>query len=169
MSNRIGRPSALTEGVQRRIESAIRTGAYPETAARAAGVSERSFYRWMERGEAEQVRRDSYDAEHPTLTEEEKEKRAIEQPFVHFWQSIQKALAEAEILVVGKVYQGGKDWQSKAWIAERRWRERWGRTTRTELTGADGGPVQVASVPAAELLALADELTGGYDEADEEG
>lgn len=175
---RPGRPTALTGEVAEQIEAYIREGAYPETAARAAGVSERSYYRWLERGEAESERREAYDSEHPLYAEmdlagqaevdpDEAETRTREDVYLAFWQSTQKAVALAEIETVSSVRSGGQDWQSRAWVAERRWRDRWGRTQRTEISGPGGGAVQVETTSTSELLALADELTGGYDEADE--
>ena len=46
-----GRPSKLTPEVQEKIVTAIRAGNYAQVAAVYAGIGERTFYRWMERGE----------------------------------------------------------------------------------------------------------------------
>jgi hypothetical protein len=34
-------------------------------------------------------------------------------------------------------------WQASAWILERKQPKKWGRYDRTEITGADGGPIQI--------------------------
>lgn len=41
--------------------------------------------------------------------------------------------------------QAPQDWKAAAWILERRRPQHWGRSQRHELTGADGGPVQLAA------------------------
>ena len=41
---------------------------------------------------------------------------------------------------------GDGDWRAAAWRLERKFPGRWGQTTRTELTGKDGGPVAVTGV-----------------------
>lgn len=42
--------SILTEALQRRVVAGIQSGLHIERAARAAGISETTFYRWMEQG-----------------------------------------------------------------------------------------------------------------------
>ena len=49
----MARPTKLTSAVQDRVVAAIRAGNYPEAAARSAGISESTFYRWMARAELE--------------------------------------------------------------------------------------------------------------------
>ena len=46
----VGRPSKLTDEVREKLLSAIRVGNFATIAARYAGISEATFYRWMERG-----------------------------------------------------------------------------------------------------------------------
>lgn len=48
-----GQPTKLTPQVQETIVRAIALGNYTHIAAEAAGISERSFYTWMERGQAD--------------------------------------------------------------------------------------------------------------------
>jgi len=49
----MARPTKLTPEVRERISKAIRAGNYFEAAARAAGISPSTFYRWLERGQQE--------------------------------------------------------------------------------------------------------------------
>ena len=46
-----GRPSKLTPAVQEKIITAIRAGNYAQVAAVYAGITERTYYRWMELGD----------------------------------------------------------------------------------------------------------------------
>ena len=57
-------------------------------------------------------------------------------------------------------------WKAAAWLLERRDPDRWKQRTAAELTGARGGPVQVAAVDLAnktdaELRAMLRELSEG--------
>lgn len=49
------------------------------------------------------------------------------------------------------------DVQAATWMAERKWPQDWGRRTQIEVTGQDGGPIQVTS-PLAELVAITDQM-----------
>lgn len=41
-----------------------------------------------------------------------------------------------------------KAWQANAWLLERKLPDQYARVTKTELTGADGGPVEIESIDA---------------------
>ena len=47
----MARPSKLTPELMERIVRAVRAGNYPKVAARAAGISPTTYYRWMSEGE----------------------------------------------------------------------------------------------------------------------
>ena len=47
----VARPTKLTPAVAERILSAIRAGNFMEVAARYAGISPSTLYRWLERGD----------------------------------------------------------------------------------------------------------------------
>jgi DNA invertase Pin-like site-specific DNA recombinase len=51
----MARPTKLTPPVAERIVKAFRAGNYAEAAARSAGIGASTYYRWLERGEAEEV------------------------------------------------------------------------------------------------------------------
>ncbi len=105
-----GRPTSLTPEVQAAIMSALRDGLYRETASRCAGICERTFYSWLERGETG------------------------EEPFAGFLQAVKRTEAEAERDIIVTVREGADGWQSKAWVAERRWPKRWAARVRTAVT-----------------------------------
>lgn len=143
----MARPTELTAEVADRIAQLIRAGNWPETAAVAAGVSERSYYRWMARGE----RADA-------LRESGKRVRRSDEPYRQFWQQIKRAERESEAIAVSHLTKAMPHAPTAviAWL-ERRFRDRWSRTERTELTGAGGGPVAVDS-PAERILAEASRI-----------
>jgi hypothetical protein len=67
-----------------------------------------------------------------------------EQTFVAFAKEVEKARSMAEIKAVEVIRNAmPSQWQAAAWFLERTNNAQWGRTVRTEVTGADGGPVQV--------------------------
>jgi hypothetical protein len=102
----MGRPTSLTPEVQATIVEAIGKGLYRETAAQLAGVTYRTLRNWEERGDAGEA------------------------PYAEFFQLLKKAEAAAECDIIAGVRMGCEGWQSKAWIAERRWPSRWSGRVR---------------------------------------
>ena len=150
------RPTLLDADRQKRLADFIAAGNDSETAALAAGVSRSAFFTWLARGREERQR----------LADKPRSKpKASEQPYLEFVDAIEKARAEAEarlVLLVHKAAQEPRTWQAAAWLLERRDPARWGRVSRTEISGPDGGPVrQETTVTSdADLLALADRIAG---------
>lgn len=92
-----GRPTSLTPAVQRTIVRHLKTGAYVETAAAAAGVSKDTLYEWLKRG-----------AKEPGS------------PYRAFSDAVEKAMADAELDAVRTIDEAGKtQWQARAWRLER--------------------------------------------------
>lgn len=119
-----GRKTKLTPERQTKILNAIRAGAYMETAAAASGIDRITLHLWLKRGNAEP-----------------------ESIYGAFVDAVHEAQASAElrdVLTLSKAAADG-DWRAAAWRLERKFPKRWGMTTKTELTGKDGGPVSVAS------------------------
>lgn len=84
-----------------------------ETCAAFGGVSYDTLNEWMKKGE-----------------------RLKRGKFFNFSESIKKAKAQAELLLVERIHDHGeKEWQANAWILERRHPERWGRRERHEHAG----------------------------------
>lgn len=118
----MARPTKLTPETQDRIVTALRAGNYQETAARYAGIDGATFYRWMERG-----------------TEE------TEGIYSEFCEAVENAKAAAEVRDVALIDLAAQDgsWQAAAWKLERKFPNRWGRVTRTEISGPDGAAVKL--------------------------
>jgi Homeodomain-like domain len=112
----------LTSKAQKAITDALRAGAIAEDAARATGVSRRTYHRWLQRGEA---------ADAPPR-------------FVAFANAVRKTESEARIAAVTAITDAmPEDWRAALAYLERRYPAEWARTSRLEHTGAEGGPVEV--------------------------
>ncbi len=55
--------------------------------------------------------------------------------------AIERSLAQAEVHAVLEIRKAGaKNWQAAAWYLERRWPERWGRTSRERAVESKDRP-----------------------------
>src|SRR5664280_1803305 len=101
---RPGRPPKLTADVVGKILMAVRAGNYPEVAARWAGISAATYYRWR------------------------KDPRP---PYVAFRAALDMADAECEAMVVGNLAKLSRTSQrAAAFLLERRWPEEWAKSRR---------------------------------------
>lgn len=89
---RTGRPTKLTPQLRERLLDYIRAGNRPAIAARACGVDERTFYRWMERGDVDP------DTETPAPDAEQA-------MYADFTDSVRTAVAECEAHAVLLLHQ----------------------------------------------------------------
>jgi hypothetical protein len=123
---KLGRPSKLTPETIDRLIGALAAGNYKETAATYAGITISTLNKWLQIGASDiEVGRET---EYSAL-------------FV----AVRAAEAEAEVEAVTAIRLAfGDDWKAAVAFLERRHTQRWGRTNRVELTGAEGGPVQLA-------------------------
>jgi len=154
----MARPSLLTPERTEKIVALIAAGNFAETAALASGISKQTYYNWLARGRAERDRLN----EKPNL-----KVRAKEEPYLEFFDSIEKARAEAEarmVVLITKAAQEPRTWQAAAWWLERVAPQKYGRVNRTEISGPDGTPIKSetknVSLTQAEIIAMADEILG---------
>ena len=98
MSRGRGRPTALTPETAKRILDAISVGGTYEIAAGYGGITERTLYKWIARGENG------------------------EEPFDQFVQDLNAAKAKGAIQLLSTVIRAAQEqsWQAAAWILERR-------------------------------------------------
>jgi hypothetical protein len=127
----------LTPARERRIVEAARLGAHREQAAAAGGVSRSTLQRWLREGEADDA---------PERLQK-------------FVKAVHGAETEAELEALRAIERAAADgdWRAMVWRLERRWPERWGRTTRHELTGRDGEAIAVREEGGWDLRKLSDE------------
>ena len=111
-----GRPTKLNDKVQAGIVKLIREGNFPDVAAVAEGISRRTFYDWMRRGEDEGSG-----------------------AYAEFRTAVTRAMAEAEANLV-KIVQTGDDrgesfGQAKAAleVLQRRFSKRWSVRVQHEI------------------------------------
>ena len=122
---RRGRPTKLTPELQEKICNILNGGNHIITACDYIGISEKTFYHWLQRGE-----RNAPSDQAGGYSE--------------FYQAVKKARARAEVISVARIRQAGDEgnWQAHAWFLERSNPKRWGRRN-LELTGADGGELVI--------------------------
>ena len=117
----MARPEKINKALIDKIVSAIRQGAYIETAAAYAGINKDTFYDWLKKGAREKEERQK--------ALENKEKRLKKyQLQVEFTDSIEKAMAESELFDLSTITQAAKNgvWQAAAWRLERKFPKRYG-------------------------------------------
>jgi hypothetical protein len=145
-----GRPTVFTEEVKARILNLIEMGNYALTAARAAGVRDRT---WEEFGR--QARRDV--------------EAGIENERTAFYAQVQEYRARAQGRFVTIISLAAEqDWRAAAFFLERSDPNRWGNRAKqtTTLRGDKNNPVVVETVDAAkdELLRRLEQIRQRHDE-----
>lgn len=117
-----GRPTKLTKELIEEIATYLRAGNYIETTAHLVGVHRDSIYEWLKRGNAEIAR----------VSKSNRARiRKREEIFVEFTDTVKKAQAQAEAMLVAQIGKASeKNWTAAAWRLERKYPDRWGRTER---------------------------------------
>jgi hypothetical protein len=121
----MARPSSLTPALVDAVAGVVRVGARRKDAALALGVSERAYYKWLERGNREISRLAATGEDEPNPTEE---------LYVQFVQASTKAWAEAKVTAITTIRQAMQgthpnraQWQAAAWWLERTYPLEYGR------------------------------------------
>ena len=124
-----GRPTKLTKELTEEVAKYLRAGNYIETTAALVGINRDSIYEWLKRGAAEQER----------LKKNPRARlRKREEIFVEFSDTVKKAQAQSEAMLVGLVGKAAeKNWTAAAWRLERKFPDKWGRTERNVATAQD--------------------------------
>lgn len=103
----VGRKTKLTEDISEGICAILSFGGYVETAAAAVGVSKKTFYEWLKRGDPDGT-------------------RAVDAPYRAFREQIEKSRAEGESALVAVIRNAAvKDWKAAAWMLERQTPDKW--------------------------------------------
>lgn len=123
----MARPSKLTPELAEKIANYISTGNYASVVCGLVGVGDSTFYRWLEKGA-----------------------KAKSGKYREFWEAIKKAESAREAKWI-KDIDGDPSWQSKAWLLERRYPERWGKKETHVFEGGDKDkPIILKFLPADE-------------------
>jgi hypothetical protein len=126
----MGRRPKLTADVQSAVIEALSAGNYLDTAAQYAGIHPATLFRWLDRG---RVAIESDDDNHP------------DKIYGEFCEAVEKTRAQSEVRAVALIRKAAMEgtWQAAAWFLERSHPHKWGRQQRLEVTGKNGGPVEV--------------------------
>ena len=121
----LGRPSKLTAEVTKNIQNWLRMGYFVEDAARMAGVSKSTLYRWLEKGK-------------------EDRDQEIESLHADFCNAMERSRAEAEGMFINSIQTAAKrgQWQAAAWWLERSF-EKWSKRHKLQVSGDDEEPINI--------------------------
>ncbi len=119
---KMGRPTKFNDERAAKILEALRLGVPQTTAVSYAGVHDATYYRWLQ------------EATKPDAPQELRD----------FRDAVKAARAEAEVRSVAVIQNASrKTWQAAAWFLERGFPQHWARSDRHEITGRDGGPIEL--------------------------
>ena len=128
-----GRKLLLNNEMIQKIATAFGYGNYGTVVADYVGVHPTTLGQWIRRGEE-------------LSGKDEGELDNDERLFVELYNEVRKARSMSEMRAVERIRQAGeRDWKANAWFLERTATSRWGRTERLELTGAEGGAIEVSA------------------------
>lgn len=165
-----GRPTALSPENRKRILDAVEMGAPYRLAAAAAGIHPGTMSNWIARGERAQdaldLGNDISDVEEWFRTFREEVEYARGRGGLRVLLNIQRVAQGGELKKrTTKQVRGPEgwethveeefttpDWRAGAWVADRTFRDLVGKdpATEVEVSGPDGGPVQVTATALSE-------------------
>lgn len=148
-----GRPTKLNEQVIAEICRFIEAGNWFEVSCRLAGINEETGNVWLRLGRGQDVPNHKPQPIHKQFTEAVQ--AAVDRREAALAMRIRQAAQPRDVTTrsttvdkdgnrtetVREAREDG-DWRAAAWILERTAPDRWGKQ-RLEVTGADGGPMQV--------------------------
>jgi len=116
----MGRKTKLTPELTRNICDRVRMGLPYRSVAELNGISEPTFYDWINRGE-----------------------EAQSGLFFEFAKEVKKAKREGEAVLLARIQTAAREeWTAAAWILERRHPEDYVRRTESVVSGPGGGPIE---------------------------
>lgn len=156
MAKRGRKRMTLNDPKVERLLNALRLGDFVEEACSYAHITETTYYRWKREGEA--VAHKQHMGEPLTETDEQ---------IMEMYEAIREAEVSGQHAALETIRRAARDgtWQAAAWFLERR-NKKW--SNRTEVTGADGGPIETITVEDVDqkirnLIAAVEDDRGGVD------
>jgi hypothetical protein len=131
LSTQLGRRTHLTPEVTKVVSKFVMAGAYDYVAAQSVGITRRTFYNWMARGEDAEEREDNG----VILSLEDR-------LYLDFYCAIRQARAKARLLAETRV----REEDPYKWLMKGPGRERPGEpgwASQTQITGADARPAKL--------------------------
>jgi len=111
-TNKVGRPSKLTESRMEKLIEALRSGNYRIDSCRAAGIHYNTLLAWEKKGESQKSGE-----------------------YIEFLEALRIAEAEAVVSnvdVITKAAQGG-DWRAAAWFLKHKYPNNWARLDKRAI------------------------------------
>jgi hypothetical protein len=179
----MGQPRLLDHELAQKLRTAVSVGASLADAGSAYGISKATMYRWRKHGRDEARRRDEGGVPDPDLDllvqfsddldraqgEAKVEALTIVRQFALGVEKVETTTRTRDVVLDGQVVTlretvekktVERAWQPAAWFLERRFPAEFALKNRLEVTGEDGGPVQVEE-RAARIAAEAAAYTQG--------
>ena len=121
----------LTKTMIEEISKRIKAGCYVKATVGSLGIEERTYYRWIERGQMALKLK--------AIGQKVKESEEI---YCQLCQSIRTSENESEVLLTTMIFsQAQQDWKAALEILARKYPERWGRKDHLDFKGSmDLGP-----------------------------
>ena len=122
---KIGRKIKLTPDLIKEFEKKLSVGAYAKYVAMSEGITERTYYLWLERG-----------ARAEKLWEINKKIPESEVLFFQFFQSVRQSEATAQVTLTAMVFsQAAQDWKAAMELMARKWPEQWAKKEFVDFKG----------------------------------
>lgn len=136
-----GRPSFICATICDSITEHIGNGVPIHIACAAVGINKTTYHRWRAKGEALlKAQHEQQERGQPVVQLE-----GNDYLYVKLHLDIEAARANALAERIAQVTTAGsEDWRAAGWYLERQIPEEFGQKSRTELTGVNGGPIEVA-------------------------
>jgi transposase len=124
----MSRRTSLSKDMIEMTYDLLKEGHYNEDVAEYIGVSQQTFYNWMNKGEElHEMSEEEYEEHIKQLPNETTKKNA--KLFLEFFETVKRANTEAKMQALRNIRKAGKkSWQAEAWFLERKFRSQFART-----------------------------------------
>ncbi len=130
-----GRKSTLTPEIHEAVIAGVKKGNYITTVVDALGIPRGTYLNWRYKGKSTPI----HDDQGNIIGEE-----YPDDIYGNFVRDLMQAVAHSEMEAVTALESHfEKDWRAAAEFLSRKFPERWNPKAVVEMTGADGGPIQV--------------------------
>lgn len=113
------------------VRQLLEEGHYAVTVQRAVGISHTTWHTYIDYGQEIQDRLEAEEITEADLTDSDR-------LYLDFIEAVKEAEAIAEMKALNTITKASiKQWQAAAWYLERKFKDRWGRETQHDTTGAN--------------------------------
>ena len=141
----MGRPRKIDKKRTAELCDLLTRGVPQATAARMVGISETALHNWKAHARKVLDAAGLEDSKQRGYTTRVADR---DKPYVEFWESVENARAEAEVLMIDRVRQiaeghGRDSLRAATWWLDRAHPDRWAQRQRVEVGGVEGGDVVI--------------------------